>query len=173
MLQSSCSLHPTLGVLSAASRSFRPSPLLKKIAVVTSYNLGQNNWWSSELPIPSKMKHEAAHEKVENAPFSIFDWRGNQPLSQGSLPLAAALLRDPSVGRAKEQLSLCRLRRSLATRRTSQDNPKLRSFCSHFHLPVHRFISEVIVTNGRVATMSKRGRWSSHPSVLFHYAIFI
>ena len=87
----------------------------QKIAVVTSYNHGQNNWCSSELSIPSKMEHEAAHEKAQNAPFSIFDWRGSQPRSQGSLLLAVAFLRDPSRGPAKEQLSLCRLRRSLAT----------------------------------------------------------
>jgi len=31
MLQSSCSLHSTLGVLSAVSRSFRPSPLIKRL----------------------------------------------------------------------------------------------------------------------------------------------
>ena len=157
MLQSSCSLHSSLGVLRAA-----PSLLIKRLQSWRATIL--DNKCSSKLPIPSKMKHEAVHEKAENAPFSIFDWPGSQPRSQGSLPLAAALLRDPWIGRAKEQLSLCRLRRSLATRAELLKiipnwDPFFRQFPPSgalLHFGSHRY---------------QRGRWSSHPSVLFHYAI--
>lgn len=113
------------------------------------------------------MKHEAAHEKVENAPFSIFYWRVIGILSYWQSLFCTIRQEDP-------QKSSCpcyfadRLPLAPNFSRLSQIEIL---FSVSFHLPVHCFISEVIVTKGRVATMLKRGRRSSHPSVLFHYAI--
>ena len=115
MLQSSCSLHSTLGVLSAASRSFRPSPLIKRLQSWQATILDRIIDGAANSPSPRKWSMKPRTRRLKVRHFQ-FDWRGNQPRSQGSLPLAAALLRDPSIGQAKEQLSLCRLRRSLATR---------------------------------------------------------
>ena len=114
-VESSCSLHPTLGVLSAASRSFRPSSLIKRLQSWQATIMDRIIDAAANSPSPRKwsMKPRTRRPKTRHFQYLIGGVVNRVPrvLSYWQ----SLFLRDPSRGPAKEQLSLCRLRRSLAT----------------------------------------------------------
>ena len=114
-VESSCSLQPTLGVLSAASRSFRPSPLIKRLQSWQATIMDRIIDAAANSPSPRKwsMKPRTRRPKTRHFQYLIGGVVNRVPrvLSYWQ----SLFLRDPSRGPAKEQLSLCRLRRSLAT----------------------------------------------------------
>ena len=112
MLQSFCSLHKTLGVLRATPCSFGHLYWSKDILQSGRATVLDRTNEAANSPSPRKRSMKPCTSRRPKT-------RHFQYLICGvvkRVPRAAALLRDPSIGRAKEQLSLCRLRRSLATR---------------------------------------------------------
>ena len=111
-VESSCSLYPTLGVLSAASRSFRPSPLIKRLQSWQATIMDRIIDAAANSPSPRKwsMKPRTRRPKTRHFQYLIGGVVNPGFSPTGSRFFARSVERTP-----KEQLSLCRLRRSLAT----------------------------------------------------------
>ena len=171
-VESSCSLYPTLGVLSAASRSFRPSPLIKRLQSWQATIMDRIIDAAANSPSPRKwsMKPRTRRPKTRHFQYLIGGVVNRVPrvFSYWQSLFCAIRREDPKRAALLVQTSqiACHLRR------TSQDNPRLRSsFPSVSTFRCTASFRTSSLPTAVVATMLKRGRWSSHPSVLFHYAM--
>ena len=126
-VESSCSLYPTLGVLSAASRSFRPSPLIKRLQSWQATIMDRIIDAAANSPSPRKwsMKPRTRRPKTRHFQYLIGGVVNRVPrvLSYWQSLFCAIRREDPKRAALLVQTSqiACHLRR------TSQDNPRLRS----------------------------------------------